>query len=137
MFEIQDHISWAFGVNFFKYIENIVTFGQLDYLPRLPEPIIIKIISYLALEDISKLSQVNKQFREVNKKLFIILKATLFFFFNIQLCKSDRVWILLYQKYYSRNITKEMNNLAQKKGWRNIFFTNTIKLQVEKNFSNV
>lgn len=38
---------------------------------------------------------------------------------------------MLYQKYYTRNVTKELHNLAQKKGWRNIFFTNTIKLQVE------
>ena len=47
-----------------------------------------------------------------------------------KLCRSDRVWVLLYQKYYTRNITKDLYNLAQKKGWRNIFFTNTIKLQV-------
>lgn len=108
---IKHHISWAFGVNFLNYINNVVTNAKLDYLARLPEPIIIKIISYLALEDISKLSQVNKEFRE--------------------LCRSDRVWVLLYQKYYTRNITKDLYNLAQKKGWRNIFFTNTIKLQVE------
>jgi hypothetical protein len=55
----------VFGKNFLTYIENIVTHGQLDYLARLPEPVLMKIISYLRLEDISKLSQVNNQFREV------------------------------------------------------------------------
>lgn len=101
----------------------------------MPEPIIIKIVSYLALEDIAKLSQVNNQFREVCRILFTYLNISFSFhhykiFFK--LCRSDRVWILLYQKYYTRDITKELYSLAQKKGWRNIFFTNKIKLQVRK-----
>ena len=46
------------------HLQNIsCTFNaKLDYLARLPEQLKMKIISYLALEDISKLSQVNKEF---------------------------------------------------------------------------
>jgi hypothetical protein len=36
----------------------------------------------------------------------------------------------LYKKYYSREITKELLKLAERDGWRKLFFTNKIKLQV-------
>ena len=48
-----------------NYIINIVEKGKIDYLCRLPEPILIRIISFLNLEDIAKLAQVNRLFREV------------------------------------------------------------------------
>ena len=46
-------------------MQNIIEKGKLDYIVRLPEKIIIKIISNLDLEDLSRLSQVNHLFRQV------------------------------------------------------------------------
>jgi hypothetical protein len=92
------------------YIKNIVENGKLDILERLPEKVIEKIIGYLELEDISRLSQVNTFFR--------------------QLCRSDKIWMRLYKQYYSKEISKELLQLAERDGWRKLFFTNKIKLQV-------
>lgn len=108
---LKHHILCAFGKQFSEYVKNIVVNGHVDYIQRLPEPILLKIISYLSLEDLSRLSQVNTYFRE--------------------LCRSDRVWMDLYKRVYSKNIKPELMALAQRKGWRSIFFTNKIKLQVQ------
>lgn len=56
----------VFGKHTFTYVQNIVEKGKLDYLPRLPEKIIMKIVGHLPLEDISRLSQVNNLFRQVS-----------------------------------------------------------------------
>lgn len=50
----------------YRYIENIVVKKKLDFLDRMPDKILVKIISRLALEDISKLAQVNNHFRQVS-----------------------------------------------------------------------
>jgi F-box protein 36 len=109
------NIQYIFGNNMFNYVKNIVEKGRLDILERLPERCIEKIVSYLQLEDIARLSQVNNFFR--------------------QLCRSDRVWINLYRQNYSAEITKELMQLAERDGWRKLFFTNKIKLQVLYNRS--
>jgi hypothetical protein len=36
----------------------------------------------------------------------------------------------LYKKYYSKEITRDLVKLAERDGWRKVFFTNKIKLQV-------
>ncbi len=61
-------IHRAFGKNMLDYIKRHAH-GQVDYLPRLPRDVLVKIIRYLEfeLEDISRLSQVSKQFREVSQ----------------------------------------------------------------------
>lgn len=43
------------------------------------------------------------------------------------------VWIELYKKHYSTEITYEMRKLAEREeyGWRKLFFTNKLKLQLE------
>lgn len=108
---LQDEIARVFGLNTLVYMQNIIEKGKLDYLLRLPENVIIKIISNLDLEDLSRLSQVNGLFR--------------------QLCRSDKVWMTLYKKYYSSEITRELLQLAERDGWRKLFFTNKIKLKLE------
>ena len=53
------------GENTLNYLLGIVD-GRLDYLCRLPRPILIKmIVDNLGLEDIGRLGRVNKEFREV------------------------------------------------------------------------
>lgn len=55
----------------YKYIENIVVKKKLDYLDRMPDKILVKIISKLGLEDISKLAQVNNHFRQVSYIIYL------------------------------------------------------------------
>lgn len=54
-----------FGKGTLKYILNIIEKGRLDYIARLPENVLAKIVSFLQLEDISRLSQTNSMFRQV------------------------------------------------------------------------
>ena len=62
----KEDIARIFGNNTLVYMKNIIEKGKIDYIVRLPEKIIIKIISNLELEDLSRLSQVNNLFRQVN-----------------------------------------------------------------------
>lgn len=54
----------VFGRNFLNYIRRIVA-GQIDYLPRMPNNLLLRIILQLELEDIIRLSRVSKQFQQV------------------------------------------------------------------------
>ena len=47
-----------------KYLERLAE-GQIDFLPRLPDDILVKVINFLELEDIARLSTVSKQFMKV------------------------------------------------------------------------
>lgn len=58
-------IQRVFGKATLNYILNIVEKGKIDYLVRIPETALLKIVSFLSLEDISRLSQVNTMFRQV------------------------------------------------------------------------
>ena len=58
-----------------EYVIGLAS-GHIDYLPRLPEPLLLKIIEYLHLEDISQLSQVSKMFRKVSGDIVIITYMT-------------------------------------------------------------
>jgi F-box protein 36 len=63
--QVQREIKMIFGRSTLHYILNIVEKGKLDYLARLPENLLLKIVSFLPLEDISRLSQTNSLFRQV------------------------------------------------------------------------
>ena len=70
-------------------------------------------------------------FRQV--KIFSYLNKLLSILTNLiisKICRSDKVWIELYKKYYSNTITNELYELAERDGWRKLFFTNKIKLLV-------
>jgi len=54
-----------FGEQTLNHAINIAR-GHVDFLPRLPRQVLVKIIGYLPLEDIPNLSYVSKQFQEVN-----------------------------------------------------------------------
>ena len=62
---MKGEISRIFGKQTLVYIKRIVENGHFDILSRMPETILVKILSFLHLEDIAKLSQVSKTFREV------------------------------------------------------------------------
>ena len=62
---LLEEIARIFGQNTLTYMLNIVEKGKLDYILRLPEKVMLKIISHLDLEDLSRLSQVNTSLRQV------------------------------------------------------------------------
>lgn len=104
---------YTFGKNMLVYIKNIVEKGRLDYLERMPDRVLLRVVANLQLEDVARLAQVNHFFRD--------------------LCRSDKVWMNLYKRNYSNQISKELIQLAERDGWRKLFFTNKIKLQVSLN----
>jgi len=57
-------VERVFGEQTLQQVVNIAR-GHVDFLPRLPQQVLIKIIAYLPLEDIPNLSHVSKQFHEV------------------------------------------------------------------------
>ena len=48
----------------------------------------------------------------------------------LKLCHSCELWERIYRKYSETPITPELEMLAQEKGWRRLFFTNKLQLQV-------
>jgi len=58
-------IERMFGEQTLNHAMSIAR-GHVDFLPRLPRQVLVKIIGYLPLEDIPNLSYVSKQFQEVN-----------------------------------------------------------------------
>ncbi|XP_069104529.1 F-box only protein 36-like [Argopecten irradians] len=98
------------GTNMVDYLMRLCE-GHIDYLARLPDKALKTIIFNLNLEDISHLSRVNKHFKE--------------------LCNSCEVWRTIYERSSEAPITPELEMLAKDKGWKRLFFTNKLQLQVQ------
>ena len=54
----------CFGKNTLNYIKGLAD-GHIDYLPRLPEHLIVYILRFLDLEDLSRVACLSKMFRKV------------------------------------------------------------------------
>ncbi|CAF1325268.1 unnamed protein product [Adineta steineri] len=108
----QREISRIFGKKTLDYCLHLVC-GQIDWLSRLPLNIQIKICSFLNLDDIPRLSLVSKLFRSI--------------------CRHNDLWKILYMYQHGRHALENKNliQLAEKRGWRHVFFTNRLKLQIE------
>ncbi|XP_033760461.1 F-box only protein 36-like [Pecten maximus] len=85
--------------------------GHIDFLARLPERALKKILLNLELEDMSHMSRVNKHFRE--------------------LCNCCEIWRQIYERSSEAPITPELEQLANEKSWKRLFFTNKLQLQVQ------
>lgn len=105
-------ICRIFGEKTLDYCLNVIS-GQIDLLSKLPLDIQIKIFSYINLDDIPQLSLVSKLFRSI--------------------CRHNELWKLFYIRQHGRNIfeNQDLIHLAERRGWRQVFFTNRIKLQME------
>jgi len=57
-------IMCAFGQSMVDYIINLCH-GHLDYLSRLPDKVLQRILLYVDLEDIAKISLLNKKLHKV------------------------------------------------------------------------
>ncbi|CAF1068028.1 unnamed protein product [Didymodactylos carnosus] len=107
----QLEIQRIFGQITLDYCLNLVR-GHIDWLNRLPEKLQVHILSFVNLEDVPQISLVSKSFRT--------------------LCRNNDLWKSFYIRYYDRqNISRELINLAEKRGWRHVFFTNRLKLQMQ------
>uniref|UniRef100_A0A8C3IHR2 F-box protein 36 n=1 Tax=Chrysemys picta bellii TaxID=8478 RepID=A0A8C3IHR2_CHRPI len=101
--------EFLFGANILEHIFNLCR-GNFDFLERLPDPLLLYIISFLELEDIARLSQVSHRFKTI--------------------CNSDTLWEKIVQNLCGA-ITPEMRALAQEVGWKQFFFTNKLQLQLQ------
>uniref|UniRef100_A0A8D0H5G1 F-box protein 36 n=1 Tax=Sphenodon punctatus TaxID=8508 RepID=A0A8D0H5G1_SPHPU len=104
---LQIQIAIVFGANILEHTFNLCH-GNFDFLERLPDPLLLCIISFLELEDIARLSQVSHRFKT--------------------LCNSDKLWESIVESLCD-TITSEMKSLAQEVGWKQFFFTNKLQLQ--------
>ncbi|XP_071798573.1 F-box only protein 36-like [Asterias amurensis] len=84
--------------------------GNIDYLVRMPRPLLIYMVSYLELEDIAALSQTSKLMYDI--------------------CNTEALWEQIYQNHCD-TVTDEMRSLAHEMGWKRMFFTNKLQLQVK------
>ncbi|XP_028648021.1 F-box only protein 36a [Erpetoichthys calabaricus] len=101
-------VNLVFGKNIVEYVRNLCQ-GNFDYLERLPDPLLLHIISFLDLEDLSRLSQTSHKFEK--------------------LCSSDELWEHIVESSCD-TVTPEMRALAAEMGWKRIFFTNKLQLQM-------
>ena len=102
-------VELVFGRNVLNHIHRIVK-GCNDPLSSLPEDILISIASYLDLQSISYLSQVNQRLREV--------------------ANSNDLWEKLYSMHQGVP-SHEVKSLASEIGWKKVFFMNKLQLQKE------
>ncbi|KAM4692812.1 F-box only protein 36 [Discoglossus pictus] len=105
----QAQIGIIFGNNILQYVLNVCQ-GHYDFLERLPEPLLLYILTFLELEDITHLSQVSHKFQKI--------------------CSSDKLWEHIVETTCDR-VTPEMRSLALDIGWRQLFFTNKLQLQLQ------
>ncbi|XP_046499488.1 F-box only protein 36 [Equus quagga] len=104
---LQVQVALIFGTRILDYVFNLCE-GKFDFLERLSDNLLLSIISYLDLEDISRLSQTSHRFAK--------------------LCMSDKLWEQIVQSACD-NISPDMRALAEDMGWRQMFFTNKLQLQ--------
>uniref|UniRef100_A0A8D0DSA1 F-box protein 36 n=1 Tax=Salvator merianae TaxID=96440 RepID=A0A8D0DSA1_SALMN len=104
---LQIQIAIVFGGETLEHTFNMCR-GNFDFLVRLPDPLLLYIISYLDLEDIARLSQVSRRLE--------------------MLCNSEKLWEMTVENLTGK-ITPEMRTMAQDVGWKQFFFTNKVQLQ--------
>ncbi|CAF3426316.1 unnamed protein product [Rotaria socialis] len=105
-------INRIFGKKIVNYCLNIVS-GQIDLFKYLPLNIQIKIFSFINIDDIPQISLVSKLFRLISR--------------------HNDLWKIFYIRQHGKKILKNKYfiNLVQIRGWRYLFFTNKLKLQME------
>ncbi|XP_039250394.1 F-box only protein 36-like [Styela clava] len=107
--DLQSEIKRIFGKNTLEYVKNLCE-GKYNFLDRLKKSLQIYIISFLELEDVAKLSQVNRHFHE--------------------LCECDQLWEHIVDRCCD-TVTPDMKLYAQEVGYKQMFFTNKLQLQMQ------
>ena len=104
---LQNDINRVFHENTLRLVHATVC-G--DWLVRLPTKVVVHIASNLDLIDIVRLGAVCKFLRKV--------------------CSGDELWEKIFCAHCD-NVTDEMRAIAQEVGWKKLFFTNKLQLQVQ------
>ncbi|XP_077987982.1 F-box only protein 36-like [Glandiceps talaboti] len=106
----QSEVRRVFGERVLDYCKNICD-GNIDYIVRLPKPLLFLLASYLEIEDVLSLAQTCKVFRDI--------------------CSSDTLWEQIYTDH-TDTVTDEVRSLARDDGgWKQLFFTDKLRLQVK------
>ncbi|XP_045199632.2 F-box only protein 36-like isoform X2 [Mercenaria mercenaria] len=98
------------GDNTLQYLIRTAE-GQFDFLMHLPDEALKKILLSLDLEDMIRLSATCRRFRH--------------------LCNDDDVWEKIFRRTVETPVTAELETLAQKEGWKRLFYTNKLQLQMQ------
>lgn len=64
-FSSAEQVGAVFGPNILAYTVSLCE-GKFDYLERLPDDILLRILSFLELKDIPLMAQVSRRFRMVS-----------------------------------------------------------------------
>ncbi|XP_054884787.1 F-box only protein 36a isoform X1 [Poeciliopsis prolifica] len=98
---LQEDISNVFGEKILVYSLSLCQ-GHYDYLDRIPEDLLLRIISFLQLKERFVLAQVSKRFK--------------------MLCNSEKFWEMLV-KNDCPDYQPNMEDLAKALGWKLAYFT--------------
>ncbi|KAM7399323.1 hypothetical protein PAMP_018603 [Pampus punctatissimus] len=98
---LQQQVGAVFGQRTLEHTMSLCQ-GKFDYLVRFTDDILLKILSYLHLKDITQLAQTSHRFRK--------------------LCNSDKFWEQIVRNRCPE-FTTDMEGIANAMGWRKIYFT--------------
>ncbi|XP_078102563.1 F-box only protein 36a [Sander vitreus] len=98
---LQQQVGNVFGERILEYTRSLCQ-GKFDYLERLPDDIMLQILSYLELRDTTLLAQASQRFRK--------------------LCNSEKFWEQTVRNRCAE-FTCDMEGIGNCMGWRKMFFT--------------
>lgn len=64
---VSGEVSLVFGPKILEFTKALCR-GHYDYLERLSDSLLLRIISYLELEDVGRLGQTSHRFRQVSSR---------------------------------------------------------------------
>ncbi|XP_030621045.1 F-box only protein 36a [Chanos chanos] len=99
--QLQHQVGVVFGSRVLEHIQALCH-GHLNYLERLPDYLLLHILTFLQFQDIGCLSQTSKRFRK--------------------LCNCEEFWEQTVRSHCGM-MTENMEMLANAMGWRRTFFT--------------
>ncbi|XP_072248765.1 F-box only protein 36a [Leuresthes tenuis] len=99
--KLQYEVSTVFGQRILDYTLSLCR-GDFDYLERLPDEVLLRILFFLGLKDSTLLAQVSHRFKT--------------------LCSSEGFWEQTVRTRCA-GFTSDMEAIANAMGWRNTFFT--------------
>nr|XP_055029587.1 F-box only protein 36a [Misgurnus anguillicaudatus]XP_055029588.1 F-box only protein 36a [Misgurnus anguillicaudatus] len=95
---LQEQLGVVFGRGILEYTLSLCQ-GDFDYLERLPDQLLLKILSYVSVQDIGHLSQTSRRF--------------------LKLCNSEEFWKSNLSHF--NVITEDMEKLGKAMGWKKLF----------------
>ncbi|XP_014915979.1 F-box only protein 36b isoform X2 [Poecilia latipinna] len=105
--DLQREVRVVFGDHVLEFTMALCE-GRYNYLDRLSDSLLLRIINFLELEDVDQLGQTSRKFQ--------------------QLCGSEEFWEQAMRRHCC-SISDEVASLAKEIGWRTVFFTNKLHLQ--------